>query len=809
MKAIKKIHILVLTILMVFAFAACDAIKGKDVELVLSADKQVAKRGETVTLSVTKDGTAVPFAKGEITFSVAEGAEYVNVVDDKISIKSDAADDAVIKVVAKSGETTSNTVEIKVDVPLVSIEASAGNVTEAQRGSSVVLTKVASPANCNDAISWVIVEGADYATISGDVLVVKATAPTNTVIKVKAVSGKVESNVLTFTVPATQEEINSARYWLSFDEDKITLDRNGISSPVLEVSAFNYNFEAVNDLTIDFTVENGAEFLEITPNGYTCALAVKGHGTATVRATVRGTDVYKDATVNVILPPEQLKLPGVFVERPGYVYNFSMVDPATAAAEMLPFEVSAVGTNVCGAYELVFTHEDGTVGETVAVYENGNITFKKTGIVTVTAKSTSGSRVETTASYKFNINNGYNVSTFEELRDLANNAAYTGNLPINVVVLEKPDGSANGYTYGYELVPALALKAKAEQTFVEICNESANTIKFFDKGLYLNGNNHKVNVSQVRIPTAEEFNQYSNTEYSIWSRNPAVISVAPQNVLSPDSNNIAAYQVNIYDFEVIGNCPIDLETTAKSPNGIYNVGILIGRLDDKSADDDAIRANYYVDMKNVDSSASNIGFRFIHVVGNGVVDGTNVYNCFSNGIETFGSIMRFKDMVYGACGAVGIEIAPQENGTAGVKRNQTQQITYEGSVTVNYINDGNTRYFQNYKINVGGNMLTIPEILNFVFKPYYAAENGAAIMSNMYDPSRGFVFVSFIFHDLGTGEPNNSEIIYPNFQEGGIIKASELTGVDTTHQYIELDVAVPGVANAGKAIIYNLNYKGE
>ena len=805
MKTLKKIHILLLTILMVFVFAACN--KGES-ELVLSADKAVAKRGETVTLSVKKDGEEVSYASGEVTYSVTEGAEYVNLVDDKISIKSDAKDDAIVKVVAKSGKTTSNTVEIRVDVPIVSIEASAGGVTEVARGSSVILSKTASPANCNDAISWVISEGGAYATVSADVLVIKADAPTGTVIKVKAVSGSVESNELSFTVPATQEEVNSARYWLSFDEDNITLDRNGLSSPVLEISAFNYNFEAVNDLTINYTVISGAEFLELTPNGYSCALAVKGHGTATVRASISGTDVYKDATVNVILPPEQLQLPGVFTERAGYVYNFSMTDPATSAAEVLPFVVSALGDKVCDEYELIFTHEDGSVGDSVAVYSNGGITFKKLGVVTVTAKSKSGSRIETTVSYKFKINNGYNVSTFEELNAVAASAAYKGNIPINVVVLEKPDGSANGHSYGYDLVPVTALKARGEQTFEEICSEEKNVIRFLDKGVHLNGNNHKIDASQLRVPTDQEFEDHKNTPAGLWSRHAAVIVVSPQNVPSPDVNNIASYQVNVYDFEVVGNCPIDLQTSSKAPSGIYNIGILIGRIDnEKSNDDNANRANYYVDMKNVNASGCNVGLRFVHVVGNGVVEESNVYNCFSNGIETFACIMRFKNMTYGSCGAVGIEIAPQENTASGVKRDQKQQITFEGTVTITYVNDGNTRYFQNYKIDIGGKGYTIPEILQYVFNPYNSKENGAAIMSNMYDSSRGFVFVAFVFHDLSTGAPNYSEIIYPNFQEGGIIKASELTGVDTTHQYIELDIAIEGVANAGKAILYNLNYQ--
>ena len=57
--------------------------------------------------------------------------------------------------------------------------------------------------------------------------------------------------------------------------------------------------------------------------------------------------------------------------------------------------------------------------------------------------------------------------------------------------------------------------------------------------------------------------------------------------------------------------------------------------------------------------------------------------------------------------------------------------------------------------------------------------------------------------------PNTSDIIYPGFQAGGIINARDLPkdgSIDTTHEYIELDVVVAGLGNAGKAYFYNHNY---
>ena len=85
----------------------------------------------------------------------------------------------------------------------------------------------------------------------------------------------------------------------------------------------------------------------------------------------------KEVTINAIVPPEVIRLPEVFTERANYVYNFSKVNPATSEAEQLPFVATAAGTNVCTDIRYSFTHEDGSRGSEVAVYENGKITFKQ------------------------------------------------------------------------------------------------------------------------------------------------------------------------------------------------------------------------------------------------------------------------------------------------------------------------------------------------------------------------------------------------------------------------------------------------
>jgi hypothetical protein len=163
--------------------------------------------------------------------------------------------------------------------------------------------------------------------------------------------------------------------------------------------------------------------------------------------------------------------------------------------------------------------------------------------------------------------------------------------------------------------------------------------------------------------------------------------------------------------------------------------------------------------------------------------------------------MTLENMVYGACGATGIELVPQDSSKAGVNRNMNQQITYAGTVTVEFYNNGTTEYFEN-KYIAG---LTIPQIIQASF------ENSALTSEQIahLNKGEGYVFVTFILHDLGKTE-NKSELIYPGFQDGGVINAKDLPKdgtLDTTHEYIELDVAAFGI-NAGKAYLYNVQYKG-
>ena len=865
MKSMRKVSIICLLMILAVAFAACGSL-----ELVLTADKTTAAPGETVTLSATIDGKPA----SEVTYSITEGAEYATIEGDKLTVKTDATAGAEIEVVAKTSTLTSKTLDIDVVVPVESIEASSNGTVSVIPGGSVILQKTVTPAGASGTIAWVIeegeglaaisgdvlvvsgnapigstvkvhaecgeiksntltftvgvpvtaieisangsteivkgnsvtmsetltpadasavaitytiVEGEDYATVNGKTLTVKSDAPTGTEIKVKATVGTVESNVLTFTVLPTQAEINQTNYFMSFEQDKITVDKNGAYAPSLVVEIYNYNFEEVSNLEIDYEIVSGSDLLSIAADGYKCSLSALGHGTATVKATIRGTDVSKTATVSVIVPPESITLPGVFVERPGYTYNFSKVNPLTSAPELLPFVATADGANVAKNLRYTFTHQSGATGDTVATYADGKITFNMTGDITVTVTSVSGSAVETSVSYRFNVNEGFNVYTFEEMRTLAANPAYTGNLPINVVVLEKP-----GEGYGYDLVPPVALKPQSEQTFEEVAT-IANRITFENKGVIINGNNHKINASGVRVITLEEI-EANKALANGWDIHSSLLGIYAYT--ETNDTGLYTYSVTIRDLETVGNCPINLDLNTSDPKGIYKIGILVGNYHEN----DKIKSNYYLNMENVKASATNVGIRLLHVI-DGTVKNTAVNNCFSNGIEIGGSIMTLENMVYGACGATGIELVPDDSALAGRDRNQNQQITFKGTITVEFYNNGETEYLSN-KLIAG---YTIPQIVQASFENSQLNDAQIAHLMN----EKGFVFVTFVLHNLGV-EQNASEVIYPGFQEGGIINARDLPKdgtVDTTHEYIELDVSAMGY-DAGKAYLYNVNYQG-
>ena len=775
--------------------------------LELRADKLQVVGGESVTLSAVLKSAGSEQDYSDAVYTIVEGADYATISGNILTVSESAAEGSVIKVKTAKDGVDSNIVTITV-IPSTYVESifisTNSDSKNVMKGSTVVLTAEVTPAgNAQSFIQWEIVEGADYATISGNALTIKSDAPSGATVKVRAVFGDVVSNVIDLTVAATQEEINAGKYYISIANNHLIMDKNGYNAPMIYVQIFDYNFNPVSNVAVDYHIVEGESLLNLLPNGPICSLEAKGHGTAKVKVSISGTTVSEEVTVDVIVPPTALTLPEVFAERP-MEYKFSMKDA-------LPFNPGVVGENVCTDIAYTFTHESGATGDEVAVYENGAITFKRTGKVYVTAQSNSGSRVEASVSYTFDINDGYNVYSFEELSVAVESNAYNGQ-QINLVILEKVYGAGN-YDYGYSLVPPVALLPESEQTLDDILrgvavegvinriNGSTNNVRVdasvraSDKNIWINGNEHVIDASQQRIYTYAEVVEWCGKDvnpnaYKIMD---GILRISPET----SSSKGKSFSIKLYDVEVKGNCGINYDPNVYNvgsgggPTGVID-GINIGRKD--------YNTYYYIEADNLTSSGFISGFTFHSIVGNGKVSNVYAYNCYSTGIFCRSSIMTLENLKFGPCGATGIELAAEECNKAGLNDNENQRITILGTIDAsNNFNNGSTNYFNNY--NIGG--YTVPMIINANVSEY------PEFMSQHIRNEKGeFIFVSLVFMDVTTFSPNTSIVDYPSYQEGGIIDITSLTGVDTEHQFVRMPIIIPGVGTVGYALFANLNYAG-
>ncbi len=755
----------------------------------------------------------------DIEWVVENNAEYVSIVNGVITVEPDAPIGAVVYFHAEIGEIKSNSLSITVGTPITGIEISALGSTDVVKGNSVGLSAVLTPSNASASlIEWNITAGAEYAEIRSNTLVISASAPTGATVKVQASFGEVVSNELEITVMATQEEINAQKYFLNLSNKNVTVDKNGTTTPTVAATIYNGNLVEVADLDVEYAVTDGAQYLSLEQDGNLCYFTATGHGNATVTATIVGTDISATIQVTSIVPPDAVAIPEVFQQRTNIEYAFSMIDPDTSAYEALAFVPTIRGGElVCHDYTLRFTHESGATGDDVATYADGAITFKMTGKVIATVVSTSGSRVEATASYTFNINEGYNVSTFQELNTLMRSSKYNGQI-VNIVVTEKVIDTSVGegetpYEYGYDLVPPTALLPKAEQTVAEIFSSlpnggPKNRIQAVNKSVCINGNNHRIDGSQMRIFTEQEYQDYYN-DNNVEFYFPRLSSIFSAEAWTTDGTESDAtrksFTVEFNNIEVVGNCPVTYDPTkyaidpanvGTNAYGCYTVGISIGSLGYPDAE-------YYVNCKNFTSSGFKVGVN-LACITDGKIENIHAYDCYSTGIVVNASIVTLTNMKFGACGACGIEVGPTDCDKAGANEDEKQQVVLGGTISADAnLNKGDTNYFNNYVI-MG---YTIPMIISGNTQLY--SENQVAHIMNA---NGQFIFVSLLMNDLGTFAANNSEVSYPAYQEGGIIDISALPtdgSIDTTHQYISMPiyVTISGQATlVGTAYFYNHNY---
>ncbi|MBE5745542.1 MAG: hypothetical protein E7355_05375 [Clostridiales bacterium] len=805
------------------------------------------------TFSVTR----IPAESTDTTYELVAvaGAQYCSIVGNVLTVNEDAPIGAVISVKAVNGTIESNVIaDIIVGKPITAINATV-NSTEIVKGNMAILSATTTPANATAKYNWVIVEGDAFATLTDNILTVAKNATTGATIKVKAVCGDVESNVITITVMPTQEEINASTYRFILD-DELKIDTAETSIPVLEAMIINANGEEITDKPLVFEVIDGAEFLSITYSGYVCNFKALGHGEATVRVYIDGiSDISKETKVNVVVPPEFVDLPEVFRgTRLNYTFNYALTDyTSTSAAgkpSALPFvclpSSSAGKPNPCTDLVYTFAHEDGTTGDAVATYANGKITFKKTGNVTVTATSNSGSIREQSVSYNFNINNGYNVYSFQEAASFLPSDAYTGQI-VNFVALEKVvgnvdhaddinDGVADGkYNYGYAFVPETALKPKSEQSFEEVKHAGKTRIIAVNKSAHINGNNFTVDASNLRVILESEINEYYGengtgkdvAEANRYLTHGALVAIEPyQAGMSNGEGTITGdFYAIINDLSIKGNAPITYENkvTPGLFRGAYEAGIVIGHVTQP-------HAKYLVDVNNVTAEGFKNGFMITNAVSRevegkvvpSVFENAYAHNCWQNGIGIRSSIITMRNLKLGACGAAGIEMYPEFSNQAGNNNNEAQQITFEGSIDAKgNLHKMDTSYLNTYNIDLtalGAGKFTFDMIYNaslsVLRNSLFGAENTpeinakwANILGHMQTSDQQVSLALIMVADVGTLAPNHTVPSYVS-ELGGIIDAANLptASINTTHAFIRMPIKLNESVTLGTVLLYNIHY---
>ncbi len=746
-------------------FTACNSDK---IKLTAENDATTLKPGQSIQLLVDNKEPE------NYTFNITEGENLATVSNDGVlTMKATATPGETVKIVAKKSSVTSNTLTITVgSINLTALSATA-SASEVLRNNSYTLTYTATPQNTTETISWHFIEGSNLAEIVGNRLIINSNATYGGTIKVKAQGETISSNVLEFTVV----QYSSEGLFLSGDDSVELLDA-AQANHTYTIEVLNAGGQKVDnkgsELNFDFINSSDEELVEVTQSGYNFVLKAIGHGTATLRITLG--ELYHDVEINCVKAPDAIYLPEVLQTK----NNIEFKTAKDAVIENFNFIID--GENVCE--DLLYTFEtlDGSNwvdNANAGTYANGALTLKTEGKVKVTATSNSGSVFEKSASFIFDVNDGINVSTFEEFHDQVK--ASTGRA-INIVNMSLTDN---------KLVPSFIT---ANQQTAENINSKLSMDVTSGK-LLLNGNGYEIDLSNLRCLNKNEAQENIGSFIEIKGA-------------AATGNTEADHIVKIYDLTITGNVLIDdtASTTDDGVDGKFFRAIDIGSNGEE--------VSYLVDINNIKISKFGVGIRVAHAVSPNAeniskISNITVQNIWSNGLETAASQIVLDTLNIGLCGGLGMEVTPDNFGDAGLTFDQNQDVKFIGNWIVENSNNGQTPYFDS--LNFNG--LTVPILIksSLVSASDDKISNirkytGDPEAQEKLDEDYVINMIALKFNEFDKGLINGSTISQGVFSNS-IINFNDITGIDTTHKYIELDLVYQSIP-VGKIIVYNWNYQG-
>ncbi len=794
----------------------------QELQITSSRQELSANTETTLNVAVSPQNATVK----NYNFKITKGEELAEVLYNPITktyslrikdVELEGGEKIVVQVYAEHNNSITDEIEftlIVIDNEIYTTHLNlTANKTSLFEGEEAVLNVEVIPQNATvREFSFEIVSGEEYAEV-----LYNQTAKTYT-LKVKennlqenkTVLVKVFNNYNTQIYSELEFEVlaNTVKN-ITISNDKYFINtKAGATNPNLNAIAYDRNFKRIANQEFEYSVVTGAEFLEVDTDGY---LNGTGHGVAVVRVSAKNdANTFAEAEVTIVNPPEKLELPTELALKTDLNYSYSLrtklvygeptedFHPAQPEIEFIPFkfDVSALGYGDYVNNNVVYTFKNGEhTGNNVAVYnyETNEITFKKLGKTIITATSSSslnGYNVspifETSVSFTVNVNNGFNVNTYEQFKYYMEHLHWTDeNHPIVNVLADLKPTAAN-----------LALGV------------AQNAISS-DYGRIVYGNGYSIDVSE------QAFTGGDNSLIRIWN---------------PQGENITA---EFYDLSIYGNFGINGDI--ENENKVNENAIRIFGYRNSTHGETGEKINSYAEnviIKNVHIYGFREGIYLRHVV-NGLVTDSSVTNIFYGGILSSENIIEFRNMTYSNIGHFGLYITPNETeNVAGKNFNQVSQVKISGYTYSNNLNNGTTKgllsfeqFFSQYGAEGITSMLGSGIVKYIEQNNWNGLPQAQNIISHFRNDSDEYNLFSIAFLDapdkiMKWGLEGNRNGAIVNFQTdelmGSMIKISDLDGqtINTTHKFIVVDAVTTigalggGEFVLGQMILANLNYQG-
>lgn len=237
-------------------------------------------KNSTVQFGTTIGSEDAGILARPVAYSIEEGAAYASIdANGLLTVREEAVGGARIVVVGTVGSVSSLPVVLNVVAPLSGLTATV-HASSVNKEGYARLSYALDPIDATDAnVHWVVTEGADMCNEIGDdnILTFNATAVSGSVIKVKAVSGTIESNEVSITL------LTSESFTVSLVSDKQSITKE--QSAVLTAS-INSTDAGILAKTISYEIIAGEDKGSLANNILTFASTARGGDTITVIAKV-------------------------------------------------------------------------------------------------------------------------------------------------------------------------------------------------------------------------------------------------------------------------------------------------------------------------------------------------------------------------------------------------------------------------------------------------------------------------------------------------------------------------------------------